>query len=269
MVRVLSGIAEHERAQQILQLLDTNGRVGVGDLVERFGVSAVTIRKDLEALERRHLLRRIRGGAVPAEGADEGAFEMRLRHQTTRKQAIAAAAADLVRDGDAIALDCSTTCYYLAGRIRDRRGLVVVTNGLRAAELLSESDAITVVVPGGTVRRSSWSLVGDFGDVFASRGRLVRGFFGLRSLSVGAGLLELSTEETGVKRRLAAVCAEVYGLFDSSKVDRFALHPFATTSRVTGLITDDGADDEFVAAWKQAGVRVTRVATTLTAEGVA
>jgi DeoR family transcriptional regulator of aga operon len=265
----LSGIGEHERAQQVLQLLDIGGRVSVTDLSARFGVSAVTVRKDLESLERRHLLRRVRGGAVAADGGDEGAFEMRLRLQTGRKQAIAESAARLVRDGDAIALDCSTTCYYLAERIRDRRGLVVVTNGLRAAELLSESDAITVVVPGGTVRRSSWSLVGDFGDVFSSRGRLASGFFGLRSLSVGAGLLELSTEETGVKRRLASVCAQVYGLFDSSKIDRFALHPFASTSRITGLITDDGAPDDFVAAWRRAGVPVTRAAELRPAEVVA
>ncbi len=262
----MPGIAEHERRQDILRLLDGASRVSVPDLSARFGVSEVTIRKDLDALERRHLLRRVRGGAVALEGADEGAFEMRLRHRTGAKRAIARAAAALVRDGDAIALDSSTTCYYLAQELAGRRGLVVLTNGLRTAEVLSESDA-TVVLPGGTLRRSSWSLVGDFGGVFAGRGRLARGFFGVRSLSPQLGLMELSQEETVVKRRLVSICDEVYGLFDSSKVGRFGLHPFAEPGQITELITDTGVADDVVAEWRAGDVPVRRVEEP--AEGVA
>jgi predicted transcriptional regulator len=77
----VAGIAEHERQQEVLRLLDVDGRVSVADLVRRFGVTAVTIRKDLEVLERRHLLARVRGGAVPADGADEGAFETAHRRR--------------------------------------------------------------------------------------------------------------------------------------------------------------------------------------------
>lgn len=262
----MPGIAEHERRQDILRLLDGASRVSVPDLSARFGVSEVTIRKDLDALERRHLLRRVRGGAVALEGADEGAFEMRLRHRVAAKRAIAKAAASVVRDGDAIALDCSTTCYYLAQEIAVRRGLVVLTNGLRTAEVLSESDA-TVVLPGGTLRRSSWSLVGDIGDVFAGRGRLAHGFFGVRSLSSQLGLMELSPEETAVKRRLVSVSERVYGLFDSTKVGRFGLHPFASPDQITELVTDAGTSDEVVAEWRAVDVPVRRVEEL--AEGVA
>lgn len=263
----MPGIAEHERQQHVLELLDGRGRVSVSDLVERFGVSAVTVRKDLESLERRRLLRRVRGGAVPREDADEGSFEMRLRHSVAAKQSIARAAAAHVRDGDAISLDCSTTCYYLALELRGRRGLVVVTNGLRAADVLSESDSITVVVLGGTVRRSSQSLVGDVGDVLASRGRLKVGFFGLRSLNLEHGLMELSIEETAVKRRLAAASDRVYGLFDSSKLGRFALHSFVATDHLTALITDEGTPDDVVEQWSSRGVKLERV--TVTGAGAA
>jgi len=114
----VAGIAEHDRQQRILAMLEQAGRVGVPELVERFGVSAVTVRKDLELLERRHVLRRVRGGAVAAAGADEGAFELRLRHSVAAKQAIAQRAAAYVREGDAIVLDGSTTCYYLALELR-------------------------------------------------------------------------------------------------------------------------------------------------------
>lgn len=256
----MADITEHERQEEVLRLLDGTGRVSVRELAGRFGVSSVTVRKDLEALERRRLLKRVRGGAVGASGADEGAFEMRLRHRSAEKMAIARAAAAIVHDGEAIALDCSTTCYFLAQELRGRRGLVVLTNGLRTAELLSEAGA-TVVLPGGTLRRSSWSLVGDIGDVFTGRGRIARGFFGVRSLSPEAGLLELSPEETEAKRRLVSMCGEVYGLFDSSKVGRFALHTFAEPAQVTGLITDSGTREEDVAAWRATGVDVRTMGT--------
>jgi DeoR family transcriptional regulator of aga operon len=254
----VAGIAEHERQQEVLRLLDVDGRVSVADLVRRFGVTAVTVRKDLEGLERRHLLARVRGGALAADGADEGAFEMRLRHRTQAKAAIARAAAALVPDGAAIALDCSTTCYHLAHELRGRRSLIVVTNGLRAAELLSES-GVTVVLPGGTLRRSSWSVVGDFGDFVGSRGRLAMGFFGVRGLSREQGLMELTIEETAVKRRLAAACDEIYGLFDSSKIGRFALHGFAPAHRITALFTDDGACPDALAGFAELNVAVHRV----------
>ena len=197
-----------------------------------------------------------RGRTAPS--ADEGSFEIRLQLQVPEKLAIAREAARLVRDGDAIAIDGSSTCYYVVKELLARRGLVVVTNGLPAAEALVESDA-TVVMPGGTLRRSSWALVGDMGATLAGRGRLAYGFFGLRALSPDLGLLELSPEETAVKRRLVALCTNVYGLFDSNKVGRFALHPFVESSAVTGLITDAGTPDEEVLAWKAVGVPVQRV----------
>jgi DeoR family transcriptional regulator, aga operon transcriptional repressor len=254
----MPGSAERDRHHEVIRLLEATGRVTVPDLAERFGVSKVTVRKDLETLERRHLLRRVRGGAVSAPSPDEGSFEIRLQLQVPEKLAIAREAARLVRDGDAIAIDGSSTCYYVVKELLARRGLVVVTNGLPAAEALVESDA-TVVMPGGTLRRSSWALVGDMGATLAGRGRLAYGFFGLRGLSPDLGLLELSPDETAAKRRLLALCTEVYGLFDSSKVGRFALHPFAETSAVTGLITDAGTPDEEVMAWKAVGVPVQRV----------
>jgi DeoR family transcriptional regulator, aga operon transcriptional repressor len=254
----MPGSSERDRHHEVMRLLEDAGRVRVPELAERFGVSVVTIRKDLERLERRRLLRRIRGGAVPAPSPDEGSFELRLHLHTAQKLAVAREAARMVRDGDAIAVDGSTTCYYLIKELRDRRGLVVVTNGLPAAEALVESDA-TVVMPGGTLRRSSWALVGDMGATLAGRGRLTYGFFGLRALSPELGLLDLSPDETAVKRRLVSICSAVYGLFDSSKVGRFALHPFVETAGVTGLICDDGVPDDEVLAWKRAGVPVQRV----------
>jgi DeoR/GlpR family transcriptional regulator of sugar metabolism len=246
------------REEVILDELNATGRVTVADLARRFGVSPVTVRKDLDLLERRTLLRRVRGGAVAAP-RDEGAFETRLRSHAHTKRAIAVAAAGLVSDGDVIAIDSSTTTYYLAEELLSRSGLMVVTNSLRAATLLMEHSDATVVLPGGVLRRASHSVVSPFSDVLEGRGRIKTGFFGVSSVSRTLGMLELSTEECEVKKTLARACDRVVGLFTSSKTQGFGLHPFAEPDRITALYTDDQADATFVSAWDGSGVDIVTV----------
>src|SRR4051812_28412580 len=253
----MASLDEFSREQVILSALRTTGRVAVSDLVERFGVSSVTVRKDLDALERRSLLRRVRGGAVSLGASDEGSFEARFTDSRDRKQAIARAAATAVRDGDVIAIDSSTTAFYLAQEIVERRGLVVVTNGLRVATLLMEQSSARVLVLGGVLRRSAGSLVGPIGDVLTSRGRIAKGFFGLVALSTTHGLMDISAEEAQTKRFLADACDQAFGLFDSSKVNGFGLHAFVSSADVAGLYTDEDAPGEFVDEWRRMGVPVT------------
>jgi len=256
----VASLDEFARAQAILVELDRTGRVLVAALSDRFGVSAVTVRKDLDALERRSMLRRVRGGAVSTGKADEGAFEMRMRHSVRAKRAIAQAVAPLVRHGDVIAMDSSTTCFYLARELLDRRNIVVVTNGLRTAELLMEQSSAMVLMPGGVLRRSAESMVGPIGDVLSGRGRIDKGFFGLMGLSTSHGLLDIVVEEAQTKQFMAKACNQIFGLFDSSKVGRFGVHSFAAAETLTGLYTDDAVDGALIEEWAAAGVPVSTVA---------
>lgn len=246
------------REEVILDELSAAGRVTVAELALRFGVSPVTVRKDLDLLEHRGLLRRVRGGAVAAP-RDEGAFETRLRSHAHTKRAIAVAAARRVSDGDVVAIDSSTTTYYLAEELVSRSRLMVVTNSMRAATLLMERSDATVVLPGGVLRRASQSIVGAFSDVLEGRGRIKTGFFGVSSVSRTLGLLEISTEECEVKKALVRSCDSVVGLFTSSKTQGFGLHPFAGTDRITALYTDDAVEPGFVSAWKGSGVDIVTV----------
>jgi DeoR/GlpR family transcriptional regulator of sugar metabolism len=252
----VASLDEFAREQAILTELNASGRVVVNDLSRLFGVSAVTVRKDLDGLERRSLLRRVRGGAVGVGSGDEGAFQMRLRYARHAKQAIARTVAPLVRHGDVIAVDSSTTSYYLAHQLLNRRDLVVVTNGLRVATLLMEQSSATVLMPGGVLRRASGSMVGPIGDVLSGRGRIDKGFFGAIGVSTGLGLLDLSSEEAATKHFLAQACEHVYGLFDSSKVDGFGLHSFCAVDDIDAMFTDDGIAESVVAEWAVLGVPV-------------
>lgn len=255
----MPSLDEYSRSQAILLELDTAGRVQVAELAQRFEVSTVTIRKDLEALEQRSALRRVRGGAVVARAVDEGSFETRLRARRAAKAAVARAVAPLVRDGDVIALDSSTTAHHLACELLDRRGLVVVTNSLRTATLFSERSEATVLLTGGVVRRSARSVVGLVGDVLGGRGRIDRGFLGAHAVSPTRGLLDMAPEEAQAKQYLAASCRELYGLVDATKVGAFSLHTAAPVEALTALYVEAGADPAALAALVAAGVVVRTV----------
>ena len=253
------GVHVVTRDAHILDALDQHGAVQVAELARDLGVSEVTIRKDLDSLAERDLLRRTRGGALPQVRGDEGAFADRMRRESEAKQAIAAHAATLVQDGDVIALDTSSTCHFLALELLQRTGLVVVTYSLPTAMLLMERSDARVIVPGGTLRRESSGLVGPISDALVGRGRIGAAFVGLVGLSPERGLLELAAEEAMSKQGLVAASNDVHALFDSTKTTGFALHSFASTDRVTSLITDAGASDDFAEEWEAAGVSVARV----------
>src|SRR4051794_6293799 len=252
----MPSLDEHARSQAILSVLGATGRVEVNDLAQRLEVSPVTIRKDLDALEQRAALRRVRGGAIAARVADEGSFETRLRTRRAEKTAIARAVAPLVQDGDVIALDSSTSCHYLAQELLDRRSLVVITNSMPTATLFSERSEATVLIPGGIVRRSARSVVGLVGDVLAGRGRIDKGFVGAHGVSAERGLLDMALEEAQAKQYFAANCRQLFALVDSAKFGSFSLHPVTPTEDLTALFSDRQADPAVVAALERAGTRV-------------
>src|SRR2546430_5757815 len=120
-----------QRMSRVLELLEHRDGVHVSELANEFSVSEVTIRQDLSELARQGLVARVRGGVRALQrGQSELAFDVRLRLQADEKRAMARAAAAMVGDGEAVALDSSTTAYYPALELRRRRGPVLVPDGL-------------------------------------------------------------------------------------------------------------------------------------------
>src|SRR5436189_4954334 len=213
--------------QRILELLETSDGVRVSDLAGAFSVSEVTARHDLGELARQGLVARVRGGVRPLQrGQSELGFDLRLRLESQRKQAIARAAAALVDEGEAVALDSSTTAYYLAHELRSKRELVVVTNGLLVATALADAPGITVLVTGGMLRLSAMSVVGDFGADVLRTTRINKGFLGARGLSLSRCLMDLNPDEVRIKQEMADACEQIYGILDGTKWHRSALLSF-------------------------------------------
>jgi DeoR/GlpR family transcriptional regulator of sugar metabolism len=243
--------------QHILQMLETRDSVHVTELAEVFAVSEVTVRNDLAELARQGLVARVRGGVRPLQRAQsELGFDFRLRLEVDRKQAVARAAAAMVGDGEAIALDASTTAYYLALELRAKRELVVVTNGILIAASLADAPGINVLVTGGMLRLSAMSLVGDLGADLLRSTRINKGFLGARGLSLERGLMDLNPDEVRIKQEMADACERVIAIVDGTKWHRSALLSFVPADGVHAIVTDTSAPADEVEAWRARGIDV-------------
>ena len=242
----IRAFSQSERMQHVLRLLESRDSVHVAELAEAFSVSEVTVRSDLTELARQGLVARVRGGVrALQQGQSEVGFDLRLRLEVERKQAVA--------------LDASTTAYYLALELRSKRELVVVTNGLLVATALADAPGISVLVTGGMLRLSAMSLVGDLGTDVLRTTRINKGFLGARGLSIERGLMDLNPDEVRIKQEMADACEQVYGILDGTKWHRSALLTFVSLDRLTGIVTDSGAPEAEVEAWQAAGVNVITV----------
>jgi DeoR/GlpR family transcriptional regulator of sugar metabolism len=234
-----------ERQQHIALSVEEHGRVRVTDLAERFGVSAVTIRKDLRVLETEGRLVRAHGGALaPGRSRPEPAFEVRERLQREEKERIGAAAAALVVDGESIALDASTTALAMARHLKARGRwvhLTVITNGLRIASELAGHPGITVAMPGGFVRWEALSVVGPLGGGLLEKVNIQKAFMGAAGFTLETGLSDATEEEAQIKRLIVAAATEVVALVDHTTWGRTAFATFCATNKLTAVVTDEGA----------------------------
>jgi DeoR/GlpR family transcriptional regulator of sugar metabolism len=251
-----------ERQMAIARLVEDEGRARVTDLADRFGVSAVTIRKDLLALEEVGRIIRTHGGAIlPESGRNELAFDVRERLQGDEKSRIGAAAAEMVADGESVVMDASTTALYVARHLKDRatwHHLTVITNSIRIASELAGHPGITVLMTGGRVRWEALSVVGPLGDGVFRRVNVQRAFVGAVGFTLEDGLTDAQEEEAQIKRAMVAAAREVHAVIDHTKWGLVGSATFCRTERLNSIITDAQARSDLVEAAERAGIRVTR-----------
>jgi DeoR/GlpR family transcriptional regulator of sugar metabolism len=249
-----------QRLQVILDLLDGEGSVSVSGLVDRFGVTPMTVRRDLDTLERKGLLRRVRGGAVGAQGRSyEPPLLMRAKNHPQEKERIGAAAAELVRDGDSIAIDVGTTALEVARHLVRRHNLTVVTPNFHVAGILAEQRTIRVVVSGGVLRPGEMSLVGNLAERAFKEFFVDKLFLGIGGIHFDAGLTEFNLEDAQVKRAMIASAKEVIVVTDSSKFGRVAFAAVAGLNVVKHVITDSGLRRDMILRLESMGIEVSAV----------
>lgn len=241
----------------ILDHLREHARVTVPDLCRATGVSAMTIRRDLEELERQGALRRIHGGATSPESRSyEPPFALRAGHEVEVKRLLGRRAAALVSPGDVVMLDSGTTCLEIARALADVEPITIVTPSLRAVEVLQSAPGVRLVVAGGVVRSGELSLIGDLAVQTLEQVRCDIAFLGVGGIDAEAGATEYNLDDTAVKRAATRTSRRRFVVADHSKVGAVALARICPIEQVDGLITDAGADSAATEAISQRGVDV-------------
>ncbi len=245
----------YKRRQAILSRLKEMGEVSVEDLAAHLQVSANTIRNDLNALEAENLLRRIRGGAVVSDNNGTSArqlFAARASVNQTAKEQMARWAASLVKDGEAIVLDASSTVYHLATFLKDRRDLTVVTNGLEVALLLARNPSNKVILAANVVRPNGFTLIGSLHPDLLNHFYASKCFITCSGLSTEQGFTEADLDEAPLKSQMIKLARQVIALVDHSKWGRIDTYRFAQLDQIDHLITNQGVSPESLAALRQA-----------------
>ncbi|BBZ01401.1 D-beta-D-heptose 1-phosphate adenosyltransferase [Mycolicibacterium chitae] len=248
-----------ERQQAIASLVIARGRASVTELAETYAVTTETVRRDLAALDRAGLVRRVHGGAVPVRAlhvVEPGVAE-REGTRAGHKDAIAAAAVEFFPlAGASVLFDAGTTTARIAARLPADRELAVVTNSVPIAARLATIPALSLHLLGGRVRGVTQAAVGEPVLRTLDSLRVDIAFIGTNGISVGHGLSTPDSEEAAVKRAMVTCASYVVVAADSSKIGREDFISFAALDKVDTVITDDEISDVDREALTQHGVEV-------------
>jgi DeoR family transcriptional regulator of aga operon len=251
-------MAKEQRRRVIRSLIESNSQANVGELARRFRVSEVTIRSDLSALARVGALVRVHGGALPPGDSEDLPITVKQTLYHAEKVRIATAAAALIQDGETVLLDSGTTTAEIARQIRGLklRSLNVITNALNIAVLLANAHHVNLIIPGGILRRKSWSLAGPQAEQALRDLQADRFFLGVDSLDPEIGLMTPHVLEAKLNALMIRIARQTVAVTDSSKLLRRNLSVIAPVEQVHLLITDSAAAPDAVAAIRARGVEV-------------
>ena len=240
----------YTRQRQILNKIKKSECVKIEDLAEEFNVSTMTIYRDVQELVKAGEARKVYGGVKAAEKeADkeklpelirpytDTTIEERFKLRKEEKSAIARAAAELVKDGEIIAIDPSTTTLHMCSYLQEKN-IIVVTTSMSVALQFASSETVSVILCGGMLRKSALSVVGNLLPETLNRLNISKCFLSSRAFNYERGLTDATMEETEAKRNMIARSDKVYLLLDHSKFDKVAPFEVCSHKAVHSIITD-------------------------------
>jgi DeoR family transcriptional regulator, aga operon transcriptional repressor len=252
------GLLVEERRRRILELLDKQERATVEELADRFDVSTVTVRGDLDALAESGTLVRSHGGALKRLEQHDVPIAVKETLNHGEKVRIGHAAARLIRQDETIILDSGTTTAEIARQVKflKLKSLTVITNALNIAMELANLPHIRVIMIGGILRQMSYSTVGPQAEQLLRGLYADRLFLGVDGLDPEIGLTTPDVLEAQLNALMIKVAREVTAVADSSKFLRRSLSSIASLSEVHRVITDDKVDPQLVAGLRARNIEV-------------
>ena len=247
-----------QRLSELVEVLRRDGRVDVVTAAAEFGTAELTIRRDLDVLVERGVARRVRGGAVNLlMRGEELPFAMRAMEVVDSKRRIAAAVAELIADGEAVALDSGTTVAQTARALARR--LTVMPLSLHAAMALAESASVRLMLPGGETRPGELAMVGPLALAGIAALRFDTVVLGCCGVSPEGHVMAHDLGDAAVKQALLASGSRSVLAVDGAKFGRGALAVVCELAAFDVVVTDDSAPVPALGALQAAGVEVHRV----------
>ena len=243
-----------KRDTQILEIVTAEKKVEVAALAERLGVSTVTMRKDLDALQAKGLVVREHGFAMLSNPNDVGG---RLAYHYESKRLIARRAAELVPDGSTIMVESGSCCALLARELADTKaGVTIVTNSAFIAGYVRDVPNLTVVLLGGTYQRESQVMVGPLVRTCASEFYVDRLFVGTDGWIDGVGFTNADQMRADAVHSMAEATSEVVVLTESEKFGHHSAVPLRLADKPVTLVTDGGIADEWAESVRRMGIEL-------------
>ena len=247
-----------ERRQYILNHINKTGSVKAIDIAKTLAVSELTIRRELDKLAKKEVLKRTHGGAVNILSVGhEMKFDVQKEKYIEEKKRIALAAAALIDEEDVILIEAGTTGYQTALNITNRVKLTVITNSCDIAVLLGKSNpGYKIILSGGMLNIDTHSLVGPIAD-FAFKTTFVdKAFIGISGIDLEKGITATDPIEAQTKKNIISCAKQVIALADHSKIGHVAMNYVAPVSRINVFITDSEADEIFIEKIKELDIKV-------------
>lgn len=249
-----------QRHNVILGELDKEGFVRVQDLSERLGISEVTIRKDLKELESRKLLFRNHGGASPLSSLiNDRHIDEKEKVQVEEKLRIGAAANLLLKKNDRIIIASGTTLLSFAQKITMTDQLTVITSSVKVSLTLCDKPNVEVIQLGGTMRKSSASVIGPYAESLLSELMCSKLFIGVDGIDLDFGLTTSNIGEAHLNQYMLNAAQEVIVLADSSKFGKRGFGKICNIHQIHQIITDKNAPHSTVQIIREKGIIVTLV----------
>lgn len=245
-----------ERQRRLLQHLRQHGSGNVLELASTLGVSASTVRRDLNDMNERGLLTRVHGGASVLDTDVEPVLSSRTSEHSEQKRRIGAAAAARVPDGATVLITGGTTTEAMLPYLGERDGLTVLTNGLNIAYHLSRYPNVSVVVLGGVLRHDEMSLLGPIAEQVLGEFHVDLAFSSAFGIHADDGMSASNVNEAGTDRRMLASATSLVLLADSSKFGRRGPVRVASVEQISCLVTDSAAPEDDLERLRRHGVEV-------------
>jgi len=236
-----------ERLQQIEYMIKERQHVRVAELSIHFGVSEPTIRRDLHKLATMGRVKRAHGGAIAAEQVlPEPPIVQRFLEHAEEKQHIGQAAAQLVHDGETIFLGSGTTTLEVARSLEGKKNLTIITNAVNIINQLADNTEITLIITGGVLRHSEYSMIGHIVEQTLKDLRADKAIVSMRGVSIEEGLTNENLLETITDRVIIQCARELILVADHSKFGRVTTGVVAPITAVHTIVTDKQTSEETI-----------------------